>query len=787
MFDPISSARGKLGDPLILNWALSYYENLPGNAQTLRTKIETEWFHDVFIARLIDQGETEILLTLFHLLPEQRLAAHTHQIIQHWSMWPTELAGASTPVLTKHAPQVLLQLIDTQLQHIERGNLDAMMRFLDLRWLDTIEQKQSFTPVFDRISEFLLALPEDDLDRSFFLSSLLRASGVLSTEQLAAALNAVLNNRELSNDDDEQFFNSLFYGLFGQIEYLGLVFARARNESQQSVTALAPFFVADAPLAQFDEWLASPPAFAQIEPVLEQAAQCSDGCSKLVQLFQSLSKRDNALSNANKSKLSIAACLHGYARDSFDDLMSGFEATVTLLSADLLQPRAYSTVLAHMRTFERQVITAALINCLPQIRSTYGSVQLARAMGDLAWPEFVPVLIDSLARDQHDFLCEAAQQALMNIGAEAQHALVSRWEELDSSQQIYGSSVIQFVGGEAVADFVYVHFDALMDDDLERCCELIKTTPDQRLFERLQPELKRKQVYIDEAYYIVARLLDQEDETVQAAKERVLAEKEKREKRRAAMDTGDFSREYLTLALRCQSCGDVNQYQVSSVIVPKQQTKKEYCLVNDEFPCASCEQYADFEFTTDAVMALSGEMMIASMAKERDQYNHSLIRFVDCRLDGETMPFAVALKQLRHRAALSPDDAFAWLQLGKLLTHINRPRAAIQALSQAIQITPDAVDVTLILAHQYMTINEHETAFQQLSDAMVRLSDWRFLSRQPSFAQEFANTYNLLRRQLNRDDLPLLHPSSLTPPKKIGRNDPCPCGSGKKYKKCCGH
>ncbi|WP_295815019.1 SEC-C metal-binding domain-containing protein, partial [uncultured Nitratireductor sp.] len=21
--------------------------------------------------------------------------------------------------------------------------------------------------------------------------------------------------------------------------------------------------------------------------------------------------------------------------------------------------------------------------------------------------------------------------------------------------------------------------------------------------------------------------------------------------------------------------------------------------------------------------------------------------------------------------------------------------------------------------------------------------------------------------------------------KKVGRNDPCPCGSGKKYKKCC--
>jgi len=24
------------------------------------------------------------------------------------------------------------------------------------------------------------------------------------------------------------------------------------------------------------------------------------------------------------------------------------------------------------------------------------------------------------------------------------------------------------------------------------------------------------------------------------------------------------------------------------------------------------------------------------------------------------------------------------------------------------------------------------------------------------------------------------------PPRRIGRNDPCPCGSGKKFKKCCG-
>lgn len=29
-------------------------------------------------------------------------------------------------------------------------------------------------------------------------------------------------------------------------------------------------------------------------------------------------------------------------------------------------------------------------------------------------------------------------------------------------------------------------------------------------------------------------------------------------------------------------------------------------------------------------------------------------------------------------------------------------------------------------------------------------------------------------------------PKPVTSEKKVGRNDPCPCGSGKKFKKCCG-
>jgi SWIM/SEC-C metal-binding protein len=32
----------------------------------------------------------------------------------------------------------------------------------------------------------------------------------------------------------------------------------------------------------------------------------------------------------------------------------------------------------------------------------------------------------------------------------------------------------------------------------------------------------------------------------------------------------------------------------------------------------------------------------------------------------------------------------------------------------------------------------------------------------------------------------MLNPTKTAVSHKVGRNDPCPCGSGKKYKKCCG-
>jgi preprotein translocase subunit SecA len=62
-----------------------------------------------------------------------------------------------------------------------------------------------------------------------------------------------------------------------------------------------------------------------------------------------------------------------------------------------------------------------------------------------------------------------------------------------------------------------------------------------------------------------------------------------------------------------------------------------------------------------------------------------------------------------------------------------------------------------------------------------------------SMNEEFVVKDALNTRALSYDLEPIYGPSGeplvdepVVATVKVGRNDPCPCGSGKKYKKCCG-
>ncbi|MCX5702754.1 MAG: preprotein translocase subunit SecA [Candidatus Omnitrophica bacterium] len=71
----------------------------------------------------------------------------------------------------------------------------------------------------------------------------------------------------------------------------------------------------------------------------------------------------------------------------------------------------------------------------------------------------------------------------------------------------------------------------------------------------------------------------------------------------------------------------------------------------------------------------------------------------------------------------------------------------------------------------------------------------RFKGVFSSVSQEFlhpeVSKFEKVQEKVISQGAPFVSPKIMTPPiqashQKVGRNDPCPCGSGKKYKKCCG-
>ena len=84
---------------------------------------------------------------------------------------------------------------------------------------------------------------------------------------------------------------------------------------------------------------------------------------------------------------------------------------------------------------------------------------------------------------------------------------------------------------------------------------------------------------------------------------------------------------------------------------------------------------------------------------------------------------------------------------------------------------------------------------QQLTDRLQKLKD-KNAKEELSDSKKAANMLEQLEAEINpkavHTDTPsvngveILDEDGTVRIMKVGRNDPCPCGSGKKYKKCCG-
>lgn len=785
MIDLIPLATGKLDDPILMDWALGHYRDARIGDPRHRQALEQAWFDDLTLRRWLDSDDHETLSRLFRELPAGRFASLGHAIGERWGQWGGPLAQRAAPVLARHAPGLAWRCFA---EPEGEGHRDAYA-------ILGIVEALPLLPA-DLGRALLVAIAKESrttgrrgLDRDVVVGALIPVA-----LQIDRPLARGLIRERLREAEGERALDlalgEVGTGLFGHSPYERLASDLRRGRSAQSFQALAALFRAEAPLERLDQWSRGEVALADLMAPVDALIPEADR-RVILDVVETLETKGLDRHWDRVASFLIGSLAAACERPVLEPSAMGLPELVALLSADLSPLPHLETLLARLGSLDPALVTAALIEALERERDSYGGVTVARVMGRLGWEAFVPALTGSMGDESGDLLCEEARDALVAIGGPARDHLIARWGELDGAQRIYGLSALVAIGGEPVASFALDPVYDLFQEDPESWCRLAAAAPDPRLAERLEPELPRRQPQLDETFYQLARLLDLEHGQLPAVGERIRQHRAEQRARRAAFARGDWFLDTLPLRLRCPECGDVNEYRVRRVAVEPADPARDPLLAED-LACVSCGRWSDLAFTAEARLVVTGELLklVAERASGPAARSKVLVR-LQVPLNGPMRPVGEVIARCQAAVERDPQRLGDWVRLADCYQQVlARPRFAERFSDQALALDSNAVEAVILKAHTLSVQGRDAEAFGRLDQALASKDQWRFfltdIASPAQTAAQFAHQYNKLLHRLGRSDRPSLHASFLgVAGNKVGRNDPCPCGSGKKYKKCC--
>ncbi len=144
----------------------------------------------------------------------------------------------------------------------------------------------------------------------------------------------------------------------------------------------------------------------------------------------------------------------------------------------------------------------------------------------------------------------------------------------------------------------------------------------------------------------------------------------------------------------------------------------------------------------------------------------------------EKRDFEQGLRLFESLIERDPWDVWHYNNLATTLLDVGLHEMGALAAKRGIEIATATTDPEQILPQLTELLDKAEHSNENESYLPLATCDhWRQLLTQPLPPMQAA-----LRREAE-------HTASVNAPRhriKVGRNEPCPCGSGKKYKKCCG-
>lgn len=776
-------------DRTVAHWALRRLESKKTSADPNAVKLELSLFDDLTIRRLLDAGDIVLLSHMFRLLSSEQFQGTADLLAERWPGWEDTVAGWAAPVIAETLPDRGLELFEG---YIASGSLweDFNKTAGVSRALQLMHSKHACDLAQRMIQG--MAGNTHGLEGAFAVTESIRLAWVHELPLLEELLTDLVTKQEQARLADRVLGET--YRLFtDDRSFLEHIRDLQNGNTKQSFTSLAPLFDEGAPLEELDGLVTGVEKIDIDDAFVFLCERCRLRSYRPRDVARSIMmNREHSFQSVLKPVLGqffLAIGIASWVRTSKNYTEFSAQECVRAIGADLRRLPDYEGFLGRLRECPADEVVRLITEKFPDVEEHYGAVHLARLMGDLGHDAFIPLLLTCLNEEQEDFLIEAATDALSLFGDRAECALVDSWEQLDENQRSAGLSVLARVGGEATVSLLVRCFPEMRNEWLETWRDTAEAVPDARLLEVLAPELERMNPLVDETFLLIATLLDIDHEQLATVRAREIARNVQRQSL-ASWTEGEVSAS-LRIELKCTVCGDLNEYEVNAIFVSPE-APEDKPFIADEITCRSCGAFDSMDLSSKGHLALMAEMLRAVTKEKEGGGIESPLKFVTAKLwDGRLTSVGGAINHYAEAIAKNPLSIVNMLSLANGYATVGRERQAEAYFRKSLRIEPSSPEAAYALAEILERGGKRAEAFRVLELALKHKGRWRFHRLAESAHEDFLEVFVELYESVapNGKQLPQALRQAVEAPRKaetkIGPNAPCPCGSGKKYKKCC--
>jgi len=788
-----------IDDPLLRRWAIDIVTDTELVSEARRRFLLDTHFPDAVLANLIADGDESDLANLFRRLPVERWEAHADVLVERWSGWGGTLAQTAAPLIARLRPVMSATLFDLFVTGVVAGSESDGTKLLGvLDGVRSLERDRSHR----LLSKILPIVKESDAfeNRAALVHSLVEAVIETAHPDRLEIVSWWLGNVATAGEDP--WLNAvadLGAWLFGDGSLVPFVEDHILGITGGTLPSAGTLLRHDAPVAEINSVLRSlrsgeaKTASRWIGdrlrdfPVENAPAWWDDFVALVKMPLPSPTGRN--VKRTWAEVFAFAGILTAYRLPQPDLSSAELDAIWGLVAADIAVPFGLETTIPRLRDAPRELVIERLIALARDGEETFVGVHAVVLMGSLGYDEFLPSLIDALDREFEEER-DAADAALERYGDRAVVAVERDFDTLSDFQLLMVASLASRIGSDVAIEFFARHFARFAENDAYSAACVATEADAASMTEALDAVVAEGDPEIEWAWVVSAKLRGRIDTPrFQELAAKVERRKTDEEKRWKTFQEDGFLDGTPRLSLTCRACGRSDVYTVSNVWVTGDPADLQPFLA-EEIPCGHCGAISQFDFPAETLEKLTWECervtdCDAEMARMRERGSVLTIRAFEGPAGRRS---AVELvREYEAYLVADPNDAARHRSFGNLLLDVGRDGTAESHFRRCREIDPAYLEAHLGLAQVADRRGETSLAADILLEgakfagamACRRPEAWESPS---DFVADYIALYNAVTA--GDSTRPKLSPTAFKT--KLGRNDPCPLGTGKKVKKCCG-